>query len=84
MFRCPFFGHLAPKNLQLGQHVGGFKHHLNGYFVVFWGLFPGVTSQVWNGGNAGQTGEKVAGNLIWEKEGGDAASGTAGWSSCGG
>ena len=28
------------------QHVGGFKHHLNGYFVVFGGLFPGVASQV--------------------------------------
>ena len=29
------------------QHVGGFRHHLNYYFVVFWGgLFPGVTSQV--------------------------------------
>ena len=25
------------KILSIGQHVGGFKHHLNGYFVVFFG-----------------------------------------------
>ena len=22
------------------QYVGGFKHHLNGYFVAFWGFVP--------------------------------------------
>ena len=25
------------KNRSIGQHVGGFKHYLNGYFVVFQG-----------------------------------------------
>ena len=42
----PFSLGIQPlKTRSIGQHVGGFKHHLNGYFVVFWDLFPGVTSQ---------------------------------------
>ena len=44
----PFsLGNQPLKIRSIGQHVGNFKHHLNGYFVVFGGgLFPGVTSQV--------------------------------------
>ena len=34
----PFsLGTLPLKIRSIGQHVGGFKHHLNGYFVVFLG-----------------------------------------------
>ena len=37
----PFsLGALPLKFRSIGQHVGGFNHHLNGYFVVFWGLVP--------------------------------------------
>ena len=48
----PFYLGTHPLKIRsIGMHVGGFKHHLNGYFVVFLGgLFPGVTSQVCRGG----------------------------------
>ena len=37
----PFsFGTYTLKICSTGQRVGGFKHHLNGSFVVFWGLVP--------------------------------------------
>ena len=37
----PFsLGTLPLKIRSIGQHVNGFKHHLNGYFVVFLGFVP--------------------------------------------